>query len=226
MQLNKIYQGNCFDLFKNMEDNEVEYVFTSPPYNRKRNDKYVFYDDTLTDYYGFLLNLVEQCRRVARKFVFINLQTNYYNMADVYALIGTYREKIKQIIIWQKSNPMPASGFNITNAYELFIVLGDTSLKSNHTYTKNIITTSVNSKMPKEHKAVMHPDVADWFIKTFTLEGETILDPCMGIVTTAIACVKNNRNYVGFELSKEYCDIANQKIAKECYASLKGGSIE
>ena len=116
MQLNKIYQGNCFDLFKNMEDNEVEYVFTSPPYNRKRNDKYVFYDDTLTDYYGFLLNLVEQCRRVARKFVFINLQTNYYNMADVYALIGTYREKIKQIIIWQKSNPMPASGFNITNA--------------------------------------------------------------------------------------------------------------
>lgn len=33
-----------------MADNSVDHVFTSPPYNRKRNDKYKFYDDTLVDY--------------------------------------------------------------------------------------------------------------------------------------------------------------------------------
>ena len=212
LEHNKIYNGNCFDLFPQMEDNEVDYVFTSPPYNRKRNDKYTFYNDQLTDYYGFLLNLIEECRRVAKKYVFLNIQTNYYNASDEYALIGTYREKIRQIIVWEKSNPMPASGKNITNSYELFIVLGEEALKSNFTYTKNIITTSVNSKMPKEHKAVMHPDVADWFIKTFTKEGETILDPCMGVGTTAIACISNNRNYIGFEISKEYCDIASERM--------------
>lgn len=212
MEINKIYNGNCFDLFSTMDDNSVDYVFTSPPYNRKRNDKYKFYNDQLTDYYGFLLNLIEQSRRVTREYVFLNIQTNYYNSVDVYALIGTYRDKIKQIIVWQKSNPMPASGHNITNSYELFIVIGDKPLKSNFTYTKNIITTSVNSKMPKEHKAVMHPEVADWFIKMFTKEGETILDPCMGIGTTAVACKKNNRNYIGFELHEQYCDIANKQI--------------
>ncbi len=189
-ELNKIYNGNCFDLFQEMEDNTVDYVFTSPPYNRKRNDKYTFYNDQLTDYYGFLLNLIEESLRVAKNYVFLNIQTNYYNSADVYAIIGTYRHKIKQIIIWEKSNPMPASGHNITNSYEFFIVLGDKSLKSNFTYTKNIITTSVNSKMPKEHKAVMHPEVAEWFIKMFTKEEETVLDPCMGVATTAIACKK------------------------------------
>ena len=212
MEQNKVHNGNCFDLFQLMEDNEVDYVFTSPPYNRKRNDKYMFYNDTLTDYHSFLLNLIKQSRRVAKKFVFLNIQTNYYNSADVYALIGTYGDKIKQIIVWEKSNPMPAAGYSITNSYEFFIVFGDNPLKSNRTYTKNIITTSVNSKMPKQHKAVMHPDVADWFISMFTKEGETVLDPCMGVGTTAIACLKNNRNYIGFELSKEYCDIANARI--------------
>lgn len=214
MELNKIYNGNCFDLFRHIGENEVDYVFTSPPYNRKRNDKYTFYNDQLTDYYGFLLNLIEESRRVAKKYVFLNIQTNYYNMADVYALIGTYREKIKQIIVWEKSNPMPANGYNITNSYELFLVIGESPLKSNFTYTKNIITTSVNSKMPKEHKAVMHPDVADWFIKMFTKENETVLDPCMGVGTTAIACIKNGRNYIGFELCQEYCDIADREINK------------
>lgn len=212
MTINKIYNGDCFMYFNQMEDKSVDYVFTSPPYNRKRNDKYKLYDDTLVDYYGFLLHTVEEARRVARKYVFLNIQTNYYNSIDVYSLIGTYREKIKQIIVWEKTNPMPASGFNITNAYEFILVIGDQPLKANKTYTKNVISTSVNSKMPKEHKAVMHPDVADWFIKTFTKEGETILDPFMGIGTTAVACVKNNRNYIGFELISEYCEMAEQRL--------------
>lgn len=216
MKLNKIYNGNCFDLFRQMPVNSVDYVFTSPPYNRKRNDKYTFYNDQLTDYFGFLFNLVNECKAVARKWVFLNIQTNYYNSADVYKLIGTLNKDIRQIIVWEKSNPMPASGNNITNSYEFFIVIGDTPLKSNFTYTKNIITTSVNSKMPKEHKAVMHPDIADWFIKMFTKEGETVLDPCMGIGTTAIACIKNNRNFIGFELQKEYCEIANNNINELC----------
>lgn len=45
IEINQVYNGNCFDLFKKMKDNSVDHVFTSPPYNRKRNDKYQFYDD-------------------------------------------------------------------------------------------------------------------------------------------------------------------------------------
>lgn len=215
IEINKIYNDNCFHLFKQMKEDEVDYVFTSPPYNRKRNDKYTFYDDTLTDYYGFLKNLVDESLRVSRKHVFLNIQTNYYNAADVYGLIGEYKNEIRQIIVWEKSNPMPASGFNITNAYEFFIVFGKIPLKSNKTYTKNVITTSVNSNMPKEHKAVMHPGVAEWFITLFTKEGDTILDPCIGCGTTAIACVEHNRKFIGFEISKEYCEIAERRIREQ-----------
>lgn len=212
MTVNKIINGDCFELFKQMEDKSVDYVFTSPPYNRKRNDKYKLYNDTLVDYYGFLFNVVEQSRRVSRNHVFLNIQTNYYNKQDVYKLIGTFAEQIVQIIVWEKKNPMPRGGGCIINSYELFIVFGDKPLLGNHTYTKNIISTSVYSKMPKEHKAVMHPDVADWFVKTFTQPNEIILDPFMGIGTTAVACLKNNRNYIGFELVFEYCQMAEQNL--------------
>jgi DNA modification methylase len=143
-----------------------------------------------------------------KKHIFYNIQANYYNKQDVYKIIGNFAEKIVDIHIWEKSNPMPASGFNITNAVEYFLVLGDTPLKSNSTYTKNIITTSVNSKMPKEHKAVMHREVADHFINKYTQVGNIILDPFFGLGTTGLVCRDLGRNFIGFEKEKIYVDMA------------------
>ena len=54
----------------------------------------------------------------------------------------------------------------------------------------------------------------EYLIKTYTNEGETVLDNCIGSGTTAIACINTNRNYIGFELDKHYCDIANERIQK------------
>ena len=45
-----------------------------------------------------------------------------------------------------------------------------------------------------------------------TNEGDTVLDPFMGSGTTAVAALRNNRKYIGFELSEEYCRIAEERI--------------
>lgn len=50
---------------------------------------------------------------------------------------------------------------------------------------------------------------------TYTNEGETVLDNCMGSGTTAIADIRTKRNFIGFELNKEYFDIANKRIKAE-----------
>ena len=52
----------------------------------------------------------------------------------------------------------------------------------------------------------------EYLIKTYTNENETVLDNCMGSGTTAVACINTNRNYIGFELSEEYCKIAEERI--------------
>lgn len=207
--------GDCLELIKNIPDKSIDVCFTSPPYNRKRNDKYKNYNDTKKDYYGFLFNFIEQIRPKIKHNIFLNIQTNYYNKEEVYRLIGTYANYIQQIIIWEKQNPLPACGYNITNAYELFIVFGET-LKSNTTYTKNIITTSVNcSTTTKIHKAIMKQEVSDWFIEKFTKEHDTIIDPFMGLGTTGISCKKYNRDFIGIEINEQYFNIAKERIDNE-----------
>lgn len=214
MEFNKIYTSDCIKAMNDLENKSIDYAFTSPPYNRKRNDKYELYDDTVQDYYNFLLNVIEQLRRICKKHIFLNIQTNYYNKADVYRLIGTYADKIQNIIVWEKSNPLPASGLSVTNAFEYFIVIGDKPLRAQHTYTKNHITTAVNSKTTlKNHKAVMNEEVAHWVFDSFIPEGSTIIDPFMGTGTTAVVALQHNCEWIGYEIVPEYCLIAEERIA-------------
>lgn len=212
MDYDYIKQGDCLELMTNLSDKSVDVAFTSPPYNRKRNDKYSFYDDTISDYYEFLVKVVENLKRIVKRHIFLNVQANFYNRSDIYRFFGRYADCIQQVIIWEKTNPMPASGRNITNAYEYFIVIGDKPLKGNETYTKNVIRTSVNSNMPREHKAVMKKEVSDWFIRNFTKENDIIIDPFLGTGTTALSCIENNRHYIGFEISPEYIEIAKERL--------------
>ena len=63
------------------------------------------------------------------------------------------------------------------------------------------------------HPAVFPLQLANDHVKTWSEEGDTIYDPFMGSGTTAKVCQDLNRNYIGSEISKEYCDIAEQRLA-------------
>ena len=58
-------------------------------------------------------------------------------------------------------------------------------------------------------------DLLRYLVLTYTNEGDTVLDNCMGSGTTAIACIKEHRHFIGFELSKEYFDKAVKRIKAE-----------
>ena len=207
----KLIHGDCLQEIPKLD--MVDISFTSPPYNRKRNDKYAKYDDAIDNYFEFLCQFTDLLISKSRKYVIVNIQKSYYNKEDVFRYIGHYADKIQEIIIWEKSNPLPANAHNITNAYEFFIVLGDSSLKSNSTYTKNHITTAVNSETnTNTHKAVMKQDVADWFIEKFTNVDDVVLDCFMGLGTTGIACKKLNRNFIGIEINDDYYKEAERRI--------------
>ena len=67
----ELINGDSLKLIKYIEDNSVDITFTSPPYNRKRNDKYKLYDDTIDDYFEFLCNITDQLLRVTQKYIFL-----------------------------------------------------------------------------------------------------------------------------------------------------------
>lgn len=63
----------------------------------------------------------------------------------------------------------------------------------------------------------LHPtqkpvELFEYLIKTYTDEGDIVLDNCIGSGTTAIACINTNRQYIGFEIEKKYFDVANKRI--------------
>ena len=58
----------------------------------------------------------------------------------------------------------------------------------------------------------MKQEISDWFIEKFTKENDIVLDPFCGLGTTAISCKKMNRQFIGFEIVKEYCKEAIKRI--------------
>ena len=55
-------------------------------------------------------------------------------------------------------------------------------------------------------------ELLEYLIRTYTNEGETVLDNCMGSGSTGVACVHTNRNFIGIEIEEEYFDIAKKRI--------------
>jgi len=64
----------------------------------------------------------------------------------------------------------------------------------------------------------LHPtqkptDLLEWLIKTYTNETDTVLDNCMGVGSTGVACSNTNRKFIGMETEKTYYDIAERRIS-------------
>ena len=73
-------------------------------------------------------------------------------------------------------------------------------------------TTSAKDKYAYKHPAIFPEQLAQDHILSWSNEGDIVLDPMAGSGTTLKMAIKNNRNYIGFEISKEYVDIINKRI--------------
>ena len=79
-------------------------------------------------------------------------------------------------------------------------------------YPKNIIRVSNASQKDKFHPTQKPVALLEYLIKTYTNEGAIVLDNCMGSGSTGVACVSTNRNFIGIELDKDYFNIAKERI--------------
>lgn len=99
--------------------------------------------------------------------------------------------------------------------------------KSNHTFNKKVDKkydpdwvqpsdvlefNTVPNRKGKLHPTQKPVDLCEWLIKTYSNEGDVVLDNCMGSGSTGVACINTNRSFVGIELDKNYFDIAKERI--------------
>ena len=82
-------------------------------------------------------------------------------------------------------------------------------------FNESVLYYSNVSNTASIHPTQKPVDLLRYLVLTYTNEGDTVLDNCMGSGTTAIACIKERRHFIGFELSKEYFDKAVRRIKAE-----------
>lgn len=82
-------------------------------------------------------------------------------------------------------------------------------------YPSNILRFNRVPRGKTFHPTQKPVELLEWLIKTYSNEGDLVLDFTMGSGSTGVAAKKLNRNFIGIELNKEFFDIANQRIETE-----------
>ena len=133
-----------------------------------------------------------------------------------------FRDYLKEVFIWAKSNPpscivdtMCGHGFEYIfclshdNPQSRMFNYCDFSNRGGD-YVNNIIIKSVNSR--NEHPYGFGEWLPDFFITNFSKPGDKIIDPFMGSGTTAVMAQKRNREWIGFEIDEDYHKAASKRI--------------
>ena len=238
IELNKIYNEDCLEGMKRIPDKSVDLIFTSPPYNmnlRIRNGKYCsrqivkeistkyenFSDNlSMEDYFEFNKKIIEELTRIGG-LVFYNIQFLTGNKVALFKLIGHFSEILKEVIVWDKVNGQPAIQEGVLNSqYEVILVFDSSNAISRKfdtaTFKRGTLSNVWNIKRGKKysskHGATFPVELAERVILNFADKNALILDPFIGLGTTAIAAINTKRNFIGFELDKDYFEIAQNRI--------------
>lgn len=130
-----------------------------------------------------------------------------------YKKLPTYNPQIEDK---PKENIRPISTKNrATTNYGEFDEGNHRTIPHDKTYPKSVLKVSNESKTTTIHPTQKPVNLVEWLIRSYSNEGELVLDNCMGSGTTAVACIRSNRYFIGFELEKEYFDLANDRIEKQ-----------
>lgn len=237
--INKIHNEHCLDTMSKMEDNFVNMVVTSPPYNmnlRIRNGKYCSrqiikdefstkyegFDDNLPidEFYNLHLSILKELLRVS-PIIFYNIQIVTGSKRAFFKIIGELSDYLKEIIVWDKGNGQPAMAKNVLNRRtELLLVFDKNNGISRQFNVANFNRGTLDDiwlikreyNKIKSHSAVFPEELVKTILENFSNDNDIIYDPFMGSGTTAVVSKKMNRRYIGSEISEKYVDIAKDRL--------------
>jgi DNA modification methylase len=230
--IDKVIQGDCLEVMKQIPDNSIDLIFTDPPYNISQKNK-IFRDyrngkngDIRMDFgewdYNFQIEpfLIES-KRVLRDDGSIIVWTSEQ-------LFGKYRDWFeknmypKQMLVWVKTNPLPQFRLvGYRQATELmFWALKKKNTKNNPNFiflgqeemTNVFYAPIVGGKERTKHPTQKPLSISMEIIRRHCRPGGIVLDPFLGSGTTAVAAKKLGRHYIGIEIDPEYVKIANERL--------------
>jgi site-specific DNA-methyltransferase (adenine-specific) len=219
LELNKIYNMDCLEGMKYIEDESIDLIVTDPPYlmnyktNYRKIKNHKFCKTILNDNNPNLISkYIKECHRILKNnsamYIFCN-----QNKIDFFKQELEKYFKIKNLIVWIKNN-WTAGDLKAAygKQYEFIFYVNKGRREINGKRLTDVWYFKRVAGKQQLHQNQKPLDLIKQCILKSSNEGDLVFDGFMGSGTTAIACKELNRNFIGFELDKEYFDIANKKL--------------
>jgi site-specific DNA-methyltransferase (adenine-specific) len=236
--------ADCFDVFPFIEDNSIDAIICDLPYGTTKCkwDSVLPFDLMWAEYKRilkgkgviilmsgepFTSQLISSNlqmfrykwiwdKKFAGNFVTANKRplNTFEEIVIFYANQPTYKpqktKRKKPIISGKRCHPK-----NRTGTEENVLYVADKKIY-NDKHPNTIISIPRKIGKGTEHPTEKPLELMEYLLKTYTNEGDTVLDNCMGSGTTNLACIKLNRKSIGIEKEKQYFDIAVRRASLYC----------
>jgi modification methylase len=231
--INKIICGDTIDIMKQIPDESIDLIVTSPPYNLKnstgngmKNSKtgkwanaalqkgYSHHDDCMPHdkYVKWQRNCLAEMMRILSDdgAIFYNHKWRVQAglLQDRQDIVNGF--PVRQIIIWKRKGGFNFNPGYFLPTYEVIYLIAKPKFKLSEKANAYGDVWEFTQEMKNYHPAAFPINLIDRIVSS--TNAKTILDPFMGSGTTAISAINFNRNYIGIDNSPEYCNMAEERI--------------
>lgn len=215
---------DCLEGMRMLPDKCVDLVVTDPPYEFCRGgsggafgkEKRSYHDELNEICSGISNEFLEQMLRVCKK-------PNMYlfcskDQLPQYLNFAVANDLNFDVLTWHKTNPTPTCNNKYLSDTE-YIVFMRKNVAVYGTYeTKKkywVQECNTEDKDMWHHPTIKPLNIIETLLINSSQEGDVVLDPFMGSGTTAVAAIKQKRNYIGYELNPDYFHICEKRVAAQ-----------
>ena len=245
LEINKIYEGDCLEVMKEIDDNSIDMILCDLPYGTTacKWDIIISFDKLWEQYERIIKPNGAIILTASQPFTSVLILSNpklfryelIYEKTLASNFVHAKYQPLKcheNILIFSKSGA--AQGTKSPMKYFPIHEVGIPYNKGVSNKKREGLANGMNGavlingngdRKPRsvikfsnaDRRNILHPTqkpvaLFEYLIKTYTNEGDVILDNCIGSGTTAIAALKTGRKFIGIEKEKKYVDIANNRI--------------
>ena len=234
----KLINDECISLMEKMKENSVDMVFCDLPYGTTQNnwDVIIPFEKLWSCYNNIVKENGAIILTASQPFTSLLISSNIKNFKFEWiwkktigsGQLNIKRQPLKQhenILVFYRKPPCYNEQKTKGEPYKITRKNG-TLKKSNYGEQKEHSKENEGYRhaqsiieIPNPRKKGGHPtekpvSLCEYFIKTYSNEGDVVLDNCMGSGSTGVACINLNRNFIGIEMDKDYFDKAKERLER------------